>query len=117
MPNRFSSSFCHWPISDFGTISRMRCAPFGPALGDDQAGLDRLSEADFVSENATALAETSEREDHRVDLMGVRIDPRLPLGRCVALAVVRPADADEVLGEDPLVEGVEGHDPRLLHLK
>ncbi len=27
MPKSLNSSFCHWPISDLGTISRMRCAP------------------------------------------------------------------------------------------
>ena len=109
MPNRLSSSFCHWPISDFGTISRTRCAPFGAALGDHQAGLDRLAQADFVGEDAAALAEAPEREDHRVDLVRVRIDPRLPLRRRVALAVVRPADADEVLGEHAEVERMERH--------
>ena len=77
---------------------------FGPALGDHQAGLDRLSEADLVGEDAAAFAETPEREDHRVDLVGVGIDARLPLRRRVALAVVRPTDADEVLGEHAKVE-------------
>ena len=41
--------------------------------------------------------------------MRIRIDPRLPLRRRVALAVVRPADPDEVLGEHPEVERVERH--------
>ena len=82
---------------------------FGAALGDDQARLDRLSQPDLVREDAAALAQASEREDHRVDLVGVGVDPRLPLRRRVALPVVRPADADEVLGEDAPVEGVEGH--------
>ena len=67
-----------------------------------------LPKPDFVGEDAAALAKTPEREDHRVDLMRIRIDPRLALRRRVALAVVRPADADEVLGEHPEVEGVEG---------
>ncbi len=109
MPNRLSSSFCHWPISDLGTISRTRWAPFGPALGDHQAGLDRLAQPDFVGEDAAALAQASQREDHRVDLVRVRIDARLPLRGRVALAVVRSADADEVLGEHAEIEGVKGH--------
>ena len=82
---------------------------FGAALGDDQAGLDRLSQADLVREDAAAFAETSEREDHRVDLVRIRIDPRLTLRRRVALAVVRPANPDEVLGEHPQVERVQRH--------
>ena len=80
----------------------------GPALGDDQSGFDRLAEPDLVGEDAAAFAQPPEREDDRVDLMGVRIDARLPLRGRVALAVVRPPDADEVLGEDAEVEGVEG---------
>ena len=83
--------------------------PFGPALRDDQAGLDGLAEPDLVREDAAAFAQAPEREDHGVDLVRVRVDPRLPLRGGVALAVVRPADADEVLGEDAEVEGVERH--------
>jgi hypothetical protein len=75
-------------------------------LGNDQAGLNRLSKADFVRENATALAKTSKRKDHRVNLVGVRVYPRLALSSRIALAVVRPADPNEILSENPLVESV-----------
>ena len=82
--------------------------PLGPALGDDQPGLDRLAEPDLVGEDAAAFAEAPQREDHRVDLMRVGVDPRLALRRRVAFPVVRTADADEVLGEDAPVERVRG---------
>ena len=82
---------------------------FRPALGDHQAGFDRLAEPDLVGEDAAALFQPPQREDHRVDLVRVRIDPRLPLRGGVALAVVRAANAHEVLGEQAEVEGVEGH--------
>ena len=58
-----------------------------------------LPEADFVGEDAAAFSQPPEREDDRVDLMRVRIDAAPALRGRVALAVVRPPDADEVLGE------------------
>jgi hypothetical protein len=82
---------------------------FGPALGDDQSRLDCFAQPDFISEDAAALAETPQREDHRVDLVGIGVDARLPLRRGIAFPVVGTADADEILGEDALVEGVKGH--------
>ena len=100
------------PLADqrLGNDQQDALRAFGPALGDHQARLDRLSQADFVSEDAAALAEASEREDHRVDLVGVGIDARLPLRRRVAFPVIRAADPDEVLGEDAPVESVEASD-------
>ena len=83
--------------------------PFGAALRNHQAGFDRLPKPDFVGEDAATLSKASKREDHRVDLMWVRIDAGLPLRRGVALAVVGSADADEVLGQHAEVEGVQGH--------
>ena len=56
----------------------------GPDLRDHQARLDRLSEPDFVGEDAAAFAETAEGEDDGIDLVRVRIDPRLPLRGGVA---------------------------------
>ena len=106
MPKRFKSSFCHWPISDFGHDQQDALRTLRAALGDNQAGLNRLSQADLVRKNATAFAQTSERKDHRVDLVRVGINARLPLRCGIALPVVRPANPDEVLREDPLVEGV-----------
>ena len=83
--------------------------PFGPALRDDETGLDGLAEADFVRKDATALAQTPEGENHGVDLVWVWIDSRLTLGRRIALAVVGSADPHEVLGKHPEIEVVERH--------
>ena len=73
-------------------------------MGNDQASLNRLSQANLVCENATAFAKTSKRKDYRVNLVGVGINPGLALRSRIALPVVRTADPDEVLGENPLVE-------------
>jgi hypothetical protein len=78
-------------------------------LGNHQAGLNRLSQANFVGENAPAFAKASKRKNYRVNLVGVGINARLPLRSRVPLTVVWTADADEVLGEDTLIEGVETH--------
>jgi hypothetical protein len=78
-------------------------------LGNDQAGLNRLSQANLVCEDATAFAKTSKRKNYRIDLVGVGINARLPLCSCIALTVVWTADPDEVLGKDALIEGVETH--------
>jgi hypothetical protein len=75
-------------------------------LGNDKAGLNRLSQAHLVCENATAFAKTSKRKDYRVNLVGVGINPRLALRSRITLPVVRTTDPDEVLGENPLVEGM-----------
>ena len=80
---------------------------FGPALGDHQARLDRLAQSDFVGEDAAAFAEPAQREDHRVDLVRVGIDPRLALRGRVAFPVIGTADADELFGEDAPVERVK----------
>jgi hypothetical protein len=41
-------------------------------MGGDGSG---RSSGDFVSEDAAALVEASERKDHRVDLVGIGVDP------------------------------------------
>jgi hypothetical protein len=79
------------------------------ALRNDQASLNRLSQANLVCENATAFAQTSKRKDYRVNLVGVGIDTRLALRSRIAFPVVRTADPDKILGENPLIEGVETH--------
>jgi len=76
------------------------------ALSDNQAGLDRLSQAYLVGKNATAFSQTSERKDYRVNLVRVGINARLALRRGIALSLIRPTNPDEVLRENPLVEGV-----------
>jgi len=68
---------------------------FSAALGDDQTGLDGLTQPHFVRKDAPTLAETPEGEDDGVDLMRIRIDPCLTLRRGVALAVVRSANANQ----------------------
>ena len=83
-------------IADLGTISRHVCT-LGTTLGNNQAGLDRLAQANLVCKNAAAFAKTSKRKDYRVNLVGVGIDARLALRSGIALPVVRPADTDEIL--------------------
>jgi hypothetical protein len=77
-----------------------------PALGDYQTGLNRLSEANLVRENATAFAQTAKGENYRVNLVGIWVNARLALRRRIALPVVGAADPYELLGEKPLVEGM-----------
>jgi hypothetical protein len=79
---------------------------FSAALGDDETGLDGLTQPDFVREDAPTLAETPEGEDDGVDLMRIRIDPRLTLGCSVPLTVVGSTDPDQILGEHPQIEVV-----------
>src|SRR6266545_3259410 len=73
--------------------------PFGHQLRDDQTGFDRLAEPDLVSEDATALGNPPQREHHRIDLMWIWIDASLALARRVPPLLVRPSQADQVLGE------------------
>jgi hypothetical protein len=80
---------------------------FGAALGDNQAGFDRLPQAHFVCEDAPAFAETSQRKDYRVDLVRIRIDARLPLRRRISLRVVWSADEHEILCKNALIECVD----------
>ena len=81
----------------------------GETAGIVVARLDRFAQADFVGQDAPALTEAPERENHCVDLVRIRIDPRLTLGRGVALAVVRATNPDEILREHSKVEGVKCH--------
>jgi len=83
--------------------------PLRPALGNHQAGLNRLSQANFVGENAAAFAEASKGKDYCVNLVGVRINASLALCSRIAFPVIWTADPDEVLGKDALIEGVETH--------
>jgi hypothetical protein len=77
---------------------------FRTTLGNNQASLNRLSQANLVCENAAAFAKTSQSKDNRVNLVGVGINPRLALCSRIALPIVRTADANKVLRENPLVE-------------
>ena len=78
----------------------------GATLGNNRAGLNRLSQANLVCENATAFAKTSKRKDYRVNLVGVGINPCLALRSRIAFSVIRTTDPDEVLGKNSLVEGM-----------
>src|SRR5690349_2571741 len=53
-------------------------------LRDDQPRLDSLAEPHFVGKDASALRDTSQREDDGIDLMGVGIDAPLTLARRIA---------------------------------
>jgi hypothetical protein len=77
------------------------------ALGDNQPSLDRLSEADLVCEDTTAFAKASKGKNYCVNLVRIWINARLSLGCGIALAIVRTADANEILGENALVERVK----------
>ena len=46
----------------------------GPALGQEQASLDRLSEAHFVRENCTPRERVAKGEERRLDLVGIEVD-------------------------------------------
>ena len=88
MPNRVQQLVLPLANQRLGNDEEDALRPFGPALRDDETGLDGLAEADFVRKDATALAQTPERENHGVDLVWVWIDSRLTLGCRIALAVV-----------------------------
>ncbi len=79
----------------------------GEHLGHDEAGLDRLPEADLVGEDAPALADATEREDHGFDLVRVGVDPRRALRRGVAAVLVGAPQAHEVLRQVAALRGVQ----------
>jgi hypothetical protein len=81
-------------------------------LGNNQASLNRLSEANLVRKNATTFSKASKRKDYGVNLVGVRINPRLALRSRIALPIVRATDTNEILRKDALIEWVEGCHPR-----
>jgi hypothetical protein len=78
-------------------------------LGNDQASLNRLSQANLIRKNATAFAKASKRKDYGVNLVGVWINPRLALRSRVALPIVRSTHANEIFCKKPLVERVKCH--------
>src|SRR5213594_3985419 len=47
---------------------------FGATLRNDEAGLDRLSQTNFVRKNASAFAKPAKREDHGINLKRVRVE-------------------------------------------
>ena len=71
----------------------------GPPLCDDQAGLNRLSQANLVGQNATAFAEVTKCENYGVNLVRIWINTRLGLRGGITLALIRPAYTDQVFGE------------------
>ena len=97
MLKSWNSSWRHWPSSGFGVISRIAPRAFGEELGDDQARLDGLSQADLVGEDAAALAQPGEGEDDRIDLVRVGVDLRRALGGGVTALLVGAAQAHEIL--------------------
>jgi hypothetical protein len=76
-------------------------------LGNDQASLNRLSQANLIRKNATAFAKASKCKDHSVYLMRVWINSRLALSSRIAFPVVRATDTNEILRKDALIEWVE----------
>ena len=61
------------PLADqrFGHDQQDAFRALRAALGDHQAGLDRLSQPDLVRQNAPAFAETPQHKDHSVNLVGL----------------------------------------------
>ncbi len=66
-----------------------------------------LTEADLVGENASPLAKAAESENHRFDLMRIRIDLRGSLGSGIPARLVGTAKAHEIFGEVATLDGVE----------
>ena len=64
-------------------------------------GFDGLAEADLVRQDAAALGNPAQRKDHGIDLVRVGIDAAAALAGRVAPLLVRPAQADQVFGEQP----------------
>jgi hypothetical protein len=81
-------------------------------LGNNHAGLNRLSQANLVRKNATAFAKASKRKDYSVYLMRVWINSRLALSSGIAFPVVRATDTNEILRKNALIEWVECCHPR-----
>jgi hypothetical protein len=64
-----------------------------------QPGLDGLAETDLVGQDAPAVRNAFEREDHRVDLVRVGIDAGRALGRDKAAVLLRTAPTNQILRE------------------
>jgi len=87
-----NSSCRHWPRSDEQDALRA----LGEQPRDHQPRLDHLAEAHLVREDAAAFGDALQREEHRVDLVRVRIDLRGALGCYVAALLRCGAQADEI---------------------
>jgi hypothetical protein len=70
----------------------------GHQLGNDQAGLDCLPQADFVGENATALRDPAQGKYDSIDLMRIWIDTPVTLACCVSALFVRPPQTNQIFG-------------------
>jgi hypothetical protein len=77
-------------------------------LRNNQAGLNRLSQADLVCEDAPPFPKASKGKNNCINLVRVGIDTRLALRRRISRALVWTANPNEILGKNPLVEGVHG---------
>jgi hypothetical protein len=71
----------------------IRLEPLRPAFCDDQAGLNRLSQANLVGQNATAFAEVTKCENYGVNLVRIWINTRLALRGGIMLALIRRESA------------------------
>jgi hypothetical protein len=58
-------------------------------LSDDQAGLDRLPQANLVGKNATTFAQTPKCENYGVNLVRIGINARLALRCGIPLSLSR----------------------------
>jgi hypothetical protein len=85
------------PEQRFGHNQQDAPGAFSTALGNDQAGLNRFPRADLIREDATAFAKTPEREDDRVNLVGIGVNAGLSLRGGIPLPFVRTTNTNEVL--------------------
>ena len=88
----------------FGYDQQNALHAFRTALRNDQAGFNGFAQADFVGKDAATLTNASQSKDHRIDLMGVRIDASLALRGSITLAITRPSQPGEILGKNSLME-------------
>ena len=53
-------------------------------------------------------------ENHSINLMGIGVNSRLALRRCIAFPVVRATDPNQVLCENAAIERMQYHRPSIL---
>jgi hypothetical protein len=108
-PEQYGQLLPPLPDQWFGRDEQDPLGPFRQHLGEDQPGLDRLSEPDFIGQDAAAFANPRQGENHRVDLMGVGVDSTGTLGREHSAPLRGTPKPDEVLGVVAAVNRVRLH--------
>jgi hypothetical protein len=70
---------------------------------------ERTKEADFVRQDAAAVGEPLQCEDHRVYLMWVRINAALALRGSIPLLFIRSSQTNKLLGKIPALDGMRNN--------